>query len=391
MLSWTKKSLPENIILVGVGGRTAQPKCLYEVSMKVYGISCRVPVLVVPGQHDDLILGSNLIKYVVNQMKNTDEYWDFISQRATQLSPDGEHFLDVMSNLTRWRHDEIPSKIGTVKLHHAVTLAAKQEHLVWGRLPSNTPLSLGSTILIEPTASKTMPRNIMVARVITSMWGDRWVPLKITNLSDQPVTLRKNRKLADVSPCLAVEDFPVFQGTGKIKEGSSEVEATPSCASDLRLQDVGLREIDISHCKVTEASKEKLVQLLVNYNDVFSKHPLDCGEAKEFEHCIRLTDERPFRLPYRRIFGNNFFSTLDLTSGFYNLPMHEQDKKYTAFISPMGLHEYNRMPQGLCNSPASFMRMMLSIFWRYELYQLTVLFGRFACVCAHRARGLEQA
>ena len=42
--------------------------------------------------------------------------------------------------------------------------------------------------------------------------------------------------------------------------------------------------------------------------------------------------------------------------------MHEEDKKYTAFTSPLGLHEYNRMPQGLCNSPASFMRMMLSIF-----------------------------
>lgn len=167
-----KKSLPENIILVGVGGRTAQPKCLYEVNMKVYGINCQVPVLVVPGQHDDLVLGTNLIKHIVNQMKNTDEYWEFISQSATHLSPDGEHFLDVMSNLTRWRHDEIPSKIGTVKLHHAVTLAARQEHLVWGRLPCNTPLSLGSTILVEPTTSKTMPRNIMVAWVISSMWGD---------------------------------------------------------------------------------------------------------------------------------------------------------------------------------------------------------------------------
>lgn len=34
----------------------------------------------------------------------------------------------------------------------------------------------------------------------------------------------------------------------------------------------------------------------------------------------------------------------------------------TVFSSPFGLHEYNRMPQGLTNSPATFMRMMMSIF-----------------------------
>lgn len=60
--------------------------------------------------------------------------------------------------------------------------------------------------------------------------------------------------------------------------------------------------------------------------------------------------------------GNTYFSTMDLTSGFYNIPMAEEDKKYTAFTTPRGLHEYNRMPQGLCNSPASFMPMMLSTF-----------------------------
>lgn len=60
--------------------------------------------------------------------------------------------------------------------------------------------------------------------------------------------------------------------------------------------------------------------------------------------------------------GNVFFSTMDLTSGFYNVPLHEDHKKYTAFSSLFGLHEYNRMPQGLSNSPATFMRMMLSIF-----------------------------
>lgn len=42
--------------------------------------------------------------------------------------------------------------------------------------------------------------------------------------------------------------------------------------------------------------------------------------------------------------GNAFFSTMDLTSGFYNVPLHEDDRKITAFSSPFGLHEYNRMP-----------------------------------------------
>lgn len=60
--------------------------------------------------------------------------------------------------------------------------------------------------------------------------------------------------------------------------------------------------------------------------------------------------------------GNALFSTVDLTSGFYNIPLHESDKKYTAFMTPLGLYKYNRLPQGLCNSPASFIRMMLSIF-----------------------------
>lgn len=53
---------------------------------------------------------------------------------------------------------------------------------------------------------------------------------------------------------------------------------------------------------------------------------------------------------------------MDLTSGFYNIAMAEEDKKVTAFTTPMGLYEFNRLPHGLCNSPASFMRCMMSVF-----------------------------
>lgn len=62
---------------------------------------------------------------------------------------------------------------------------------------------------------------------------------------------------------------------------------------------------------------------------------------------------------------------MDLTSGFYNIAMAEEDKKLTAFTTPMGLYEFNRLPQGLCNSPASFMHLMMSNFG--DLNFLTLL------------------
>ena len=48
---------------------------------------------------------------------------------------------------------------------------------------------------------------------------------------------------------------------------------------------------------------------------------------------------------------------MDLMSGFYNISIHEDDRKYTVCSTPAGLFEYNRMAQGLCNSQVTFARM----------------------------------
>lgn len=45
--------------------------------------------------------------------------------------------------------------------------------------------------------------------------------------------------------------------------------------------------------------------------------------------------------------ANAFFSTMDLTSGYYNVEVHEDDKRFTAFTTLFGLYEYNRLLQGL--------------------------------------------
>ena len=59
--------------------------------------------------------------------------------------------------------------------------------------------------------------------------------------------------------------------------------------------------------------------------------------------------------------GSKYYSTIDLASGFYQVAMHENDKHKTAFTTPFGLYEYNRMSMGLCNAPATFQRLMQTV------------------------------
>ena len=90
-------------------------------------------------------------------------------------------------------------------------------------------------------------------------------------------------------------------------------------------------------------------RLCVDYRALNNKTKKDCFP-------LPLIDDQLTNLS-----GNTIFTTLDLASGYYQIPMSKESQHLTAFITPDGHYEFTRMPFGLANAPAVFQKVINNI------------------------------
>jgi hypothetical protein len=79
------------------------------------------------------------------------------------------------------------------------------------------------------------------------------------------------------------------------------------------------------------------------------------------------TIKNKYRLPriedlLDRVAGHQWFSGLDLASGYWQIRIKEQDVPKTAFRTQLGLFQWRVLPMGITNAPSTFQRVMNNVF-----------------------------
>ncbi|KAL2078911.1 hypothetical protein ACEWY4_024655 [Coilia grayii] len=146
-----------------------------------------------------------------------------------------------------------------------------------------------------------------------------------------------------------LDEAPVKQRYRRIPP--SDYEAVKTHINQL-LQTQIIRESNSPYSSpiVLVKKKDGSLRMCVDYRQLNAKTRKDAFPLPRIEETLDMLS------------GARWFSTMDLASGYNQVPVTEADRAKTAFCTPFGLFEWNRMPFGLCNAPSTFQRLMQRMF-----------------------------
>lgn len=126
--------------------------------------------------------------------------------------------------------------------------------------------------------------------------------------------------------------------------------------------------------KVIEAGESDFTSPLILV-EVPGKDPRPCIDYRRLN---KVTRTQYYPLPnieerIEIVSAARFISILDLTRGYWQIPLSKKAQRYAAFVTSFGSYRPLRMPFGLKNAPYYFSRMMAEILKKWEDFALPYL------------------
>lgn len=231
--------------------------------------------------------------------------------------------------------------VGTLDVANVVSLPAGITEVpsltvsVASQTSASSALDPVETIDLSPLHPEEQSQVRLLLRKYTSVFAAHDQDLGCTNLITHDIPL--------------LDDIPVRQRYRRIPP--SEYELVKEHINQL-LEAQVIRESSSPYASpiVLVRKKDGSIRLCVDYRQLNIKTRKDAFPLPRIEESLDA------------LTGARWFSTMDLASGYNQVPVTESDRQKTAFCTPFGLFEWNRMPFGLCNAPSTFQRLMQRIF-----------------------------
>lgn len=338
--------------------------------------------------------------------------WDFLRDNAAVI--DCAHSELQLAELPQIDSAE-PADSASVKMrvNNRTVLPPRSTSFV--SVISSVPhLASRSNALMEPNVSRLSTKGLIAPHVLVRpLDGATYIP--VTNLLNEPVCLPPGFVAAHLEDTHAVHGClsPVVAESSAIDAPVEEATLTNMISADLdeaqhsellallttyaplfdfRCPSLGVAKRVSHHIDTGDspplrqapyrvsASERKIIEREVD--DMLSKNVIRPSCSPWASPVVLVTKKDGtirFCVDYRRLnkitrkdvypmpriddaldalHGATYFSSLDMRSGYWQVPMHKPDIDKTAFTTPDGLYEFTVMPFGLSNAPATFERMM---------------------------------
>lgn len=214
----------------------------------------------------------------------------------------------------------------------------------------------------------TEDRSIMYARVgdmLTFQSVDSFNILKIESSNEIDSEHKKllNSIFLKYPLCIS-QDFSSLRKTDRVE---LDIELTSDKAVCQRPYRMSESEKVITREITDELLKNGIIR---NSNSPYASPALLVDKASgakrlciDYRQLNKITVKEKYPMPLiedlvDRLRGCKYYTSLDLKSGYHQIPIKEHSIPKTAFITPDGHFEFTRMPFGLCNGPAVFQRLM---------------------------------